>query len=334
MKGGSPSKTVGKLILSKLGQTEGRMLLIVVALIVFLSIVSPYFATVDNLKIVAIGIGEDAILVVGMTFLMISGVFDLSIGATLAFAGVCAAKMVLANVPLGLAFSIAVLLGAAIGTGLGFIVALGKVNALIASLGMAYAVNGLTLAVTQGFPVSMMPENYTSLGQGNLMGIPNTVIFMILIICLGGWSLRYFSPLRAVYYLGGNEEAARLAGIPTKTLRVALFSIMGLLASLAGILVSSRLASAGVVFGTGTELRIIAATVIGGVSLKGGKGSIAGALLGLLFLAMINNTLILLSVQIYYQSLITGLMLIAAVLVDQLQDSMSLFSKRSRDRST
>jgi ribose transport system permease protein len=300
------------------------MFAIVVATAMILTVSSRYFATVGNIRILAIGIAEDSLLMIGMTLLLISGVFDLSISATLAFAGVCSAKLVLAGTPLMFAFLVAVLVGTAIGFVLGILVAKCKVNALIASLGMQYVVKGLTLAITKGFPVSMMPENYTRFGQGNMMKIPNSVIIMFALLIVSSLLLHKFVWLRSVYYLGGNEDAAKLAGFPTERMRIALFTIMGTLASFAGIIMSSRLASAGVTFGTGAEMRVIAACVIGGVSLNGGKGTILGAFLGLLFLALINDALILLNVEIYYQSLITGIILVVAVLLDSFQNRVMI----------
>jgi len=312
----------GRVLKSVIASAEGRMILIVSGLILYMSFASPYFFTVDNFISLAVSLAEDSLLVVGMALLMISGVFDLSIGATLAFAGVCAAKLVLAGVPPYLAFAIAIGAGGCIGCIIGIIVAYIRVNALIASLGMSFVIKGLTLAVTQGFPVSMMPQEYSALGQGEILGVPKSIVIMVVVVATAALIMKFYAPARAIYYLGGNETAARLAGLPTQRLRVLLFTIMGVLAAAAGVIISSRLASAGVTFGVGTELKIIAATVIGGISLQGGKGNVLGAILGLLFLALVNNALILLGVSIYYQSLILGLILIAAVILDRLQDRL------------
>jgi ribose transport system permease protein len=301
------------------GETEGRLLLLNLAMIAYLIWSSPYFLTLGNLRVLMQGLAEDALMVAGMTVLIVSGVFDLSIGAVLAFAGVTAAKLTLMGSPPAAAFVAALLSGAAFGLVNGALVTIGRVNALIATLGMAFVVRGLIYVLTEGFPISSMGASYAAFGQGSLGGIPNSIILMVVVLVVGDFLLRRTAAGRSVYYLGGNEEAARLSGFRVIRLRLALFMLMGLLAALAGVVVSSRLASAGPSFGNGSELRVIAAAVIGGASLQGGRGTIRGAFLGLLLMALITNTLILTSVSIYLQSLVTGLLLIVAMLLDSLQ---------------
>jgi ribose transport system permease protein len=311
----SLARRAGELLV---GQTEGRLILLNVALGAYLTWSSPYFLTLANLKVVMQGLAEDALLVAGMTILIISGVFDLSVGAVLAFAGVIAAKLTLAGWPPALAFVAAVAAGAAVGVVNGLLITVGRINALIATLGMAFVVRGLIYVITQGFPVSAMDANYSSFGQGAWLGIPNSIVLMIVVLVVADFLLRRSEPGRAIYYLGGNEQAARLAGFNVVRTRVILFGLMGALAALAGVVVSSRLASAGPSIGVGAELRAIAAAVIGGASLSGGRGSIRGAFLGLLLMALITNALILTGVSIYLQSLVTGALLILAMLLDSL----------------
>lgn len=301
-----------------LGQTEGRLILLNLALCAYLTWSSPYFLTLANLKVVMQGLAEDALLVAGMTILIISGVFDLSVGAILGFAGVIAAKLTLAGWPPLAAFGVAILAGGAVGVANGLLITVGRVNALIATLGMAFIVRGLIYVITQGFPVSAMNSDYSFFGQGAYLGIPNSIVLMIVVLLIADFLLRRSAPGRAIYYLGGNEMAARLAGFNVTRTRVILFAIMGGLAALAGVVVSSRLASAGPSFGVGAELRAVAAAVIGGASLLGGKGTIRGAFLGLLLMALITNALILTGVSIYLQSLVTGALLILAMLLDSL----------------
>lgn len=309
--------------------TVGRLGVIILALSIYLVLSSPYFLTIDNARVLALGLSEDALMVVGMTVLIISGAFDLSIGAIVALTGVVAAKLVLGGVPVPLAFGLGILAGGGIGVLNGLLVAFGDLDALIATLGMSFVVRGLTLVITRGFPISQMADSYSDFGQGTILGVPNTILLMVVVVVISAALMRFSSLGRTVYYLGGNEEAAHLAGFSTKRIRIAVFAVMGLLTGLAGVAISSRLASAGPSFGVGTELRVIAAVVIGGASLKGGRGSIAGAMLGLLLMALITNVLILTGVSIYYQSLVTGIILLIAMLLDRFQNRLLAARRRT-----
>ena len=281
-----------------------------------LTLASPYFLNADNLTAVAIGFATDAIIAVAMTMILITGGFDLSVGAVLAFGGMVAALCLQAGWNMWVSILCALASGALIGAVNGLIITRIKVNPLITTLGMLSIVNSLTLVISGGYPLSSFPKAFLFIGQGFLFGIPFSVLIMIVLILVGDVLLRNTRALRLLYYVGSNENAAMLSGIPVRLVRFWVYVFGGFMAALAGIIATSRLSSAFPLAGSGTELRVISACVIGGASLAGGEGTILGSLLGVLLMGLISNGLVLLNVSTYWQGIVSGTILIAAVTFD------------------
>ncbi|MCF1711146.1 ABC transporter permease [Tabrizicola sp. J26] len=300
---------------------EAALLAMIVVLVVAMSFASPYFLSVANFQAVIAGMVPTAIIVVGMTILLVSGSFDLSVGSVMALASTVVALLLLSGVSIPLAILGACAIGLAIGAVNGLIVTVLKVNPLIATLGTMLMARGAALVFTEGFSLSSLPQGFAMFGKAQILGLPLMAWIMLLIVLLGDLGLRRTRYLRQVYFIGGNERAAALSGIPVSRVRVVCFMLSGLLAAFAGILLASRLMSGTPTAGNALELQALAAAVIGGASLRGGEGTVLGAFLGVVFVALISNAMTMLAVSIYWQMVVTGLVLIVAVAVDMLTRS-------------
>lgn len=295
---------------------EFAMLLVLVVFVIVMSILSPIFVTRGNVEAILLGLSVEGIIAIGMVIVLISGGFDLSVGSTLAFAGVVTGLALTA----GIAAPVSILFGllASLGVGLvnGLLIAKMKINPFIATLGMLITIRGLLLVLASGRAVLNLPDSFTVIGQGRLFGLQYPIYVMLVLVILGDLLLRHSRFLRQNYYLGGNRRAAWLSGINVDLVIIVDYGIAALLAGIAGLLITARLGSSSLTVGTGTELRVITAAILGGASLSGGEGSVLGAFLGALFMGVLANALNLLGVDVYWQNLITGLILIVAVVVD------------------
>jgi ribose/xylose/arabinose/galactoside ABC-type transport system permease subunit/ABC-type sugar transport system substrate-binding protein len=276
------------------------------------------FLTGENLRAILTGIAPDGLIAIGMTFVIITGGFDLSVGSTLALGGYVSSVALLAGYSTPAAVALGILSGAIVGFINGFIITKIKVNPLVTTLGTMTIVRGLVLVQTQGAVVTGFPQSFRQIGEGAFLGIFYPVIIFLVLLVIADLLLRNSRFLRQIYYVGGNEEAARLSGINVDRVRMVMYVITGMLAALAGVLTTAKNGSASPIAGIGTELRVIAAVVIGGASLAGGIGTILGTFLGLLLTGMIANGLGFMRVSFYAEGIITGLILIVAVMIDQL----------------
>lgn len=309
----------GKTLLIRIA-TERQYLLIVliVALVAVMTILEPTtFPRPANAAVVLLDTAQTGILACGMMVLLIAGMFDLSIGGILAFSGIIAG---LAAKYLGVPPIVAFLIGCAWGTLLGaingFLVTKFKINALIATLATASIYRG-GLQLVSGAGVTNIGNGYTVFGQTKIMGIYSPFWFMAVIVLLFAFLVgrtRYF---RQAYYIGGNARAAKLSGINVDRTVLSFFVIMGLLSGLAGALLASRLNTAVVLAGQGVELKVITAVVLGGASLAGGVGSILGAFLGVLFMALLQNAMIVAGISPFWQLIVVGIVLLISVGLDQ-----------------
>jgi len=299
---------------------ELSILVIIIVFSIILRFLTPYFLTYDNLKTVAIGLSADGIIAIGMTIALISGGFDLSVGSVMALSGVTTATLYAGGLNIWLAVLIGLLISALCGLVNGYFIGKVGLNPFITTLGMMGIARGIAYIITEGAYISLYDVSniFLSLGGGNIFSIPYIVLIFIIIAYFADFLLRKSSPLRKVFYTGSNEEAAILSGINTKKVKLYVFVFTALLAGIAGILTLSRFQVATPTAGTGAELRVISAAVIGGASLKGGEGSIFGAVLGVILLNIINNALILLNISVYSQELVNGVVLISAVTLDYL----------------
>jgi ribose transport system permease protein len=297
---------------------ELAMIVILAGSIAAMTELSPNFLTSGNLRSVLIGMVPGGIIAIGMAVLLASGGFDLSVAAVMALCGTIAAWLLVHGAGVVGSILLTLALGLAIGAANGAIVTFLRVNPLVATLGTLSVARGLALVITEGYNISDLPTSFTKLGEGNHLGLPWMVWIMFGLVVAGDVALRRTRFLRQVYYIGGNERAARLSGIRVDALRVFTYMLSGTLSALAGVLLAARLSTAVPTAGEGLELTVIAAAVIGGASLAGGEGTVLGAVLGVAFLALISNALTLLEVSIFWQEVVTGVILVAAVSLDML----------------
>ena len=306
--------------LSKEWLIEQKSLIALLFLVVVVSFLNPHFFTFGNLMNILRQTSVNAIIAVGMTLVILTAGIDLSVGSVLALSGAFAASLIALEVPVIVAVPVALLAGAALGAVSGVIIAKGKVQAFIATLVTMTLLRGVTMVYTDGRPISTgftdTADAFAWFGTGYLLGIPVPVWLMVLVFAVAWYLLNHTRFGRYVYALGGNESATRLSGINVDRVKIGVYAICGLLAALAGIIVTSRLSSAQPTAGMGYELDAIAAVVLGGTSLMGGKGKIMGTLIGALIIGFLNNALNLLDVSSYYQMIAKAVVILLAVLVD------------------
>ena len=277
---------------------------------------TPHFLTVSNLLNVAEQATIIAIVAAGMTFVIITGGIDLSVGSVLAFAGVVMASALQRGLPLPLALAIGLGVGLLCGTVNGLLITVGRLPPFIATLGMMSVARGTALMFTEGRPISGFSGDFRSLATGEVLHVPVPVIIMVGVYALAHFVLRRTKLGRYAYAIGGNEEAALLSGINVKLYKTMVYALAGMLSGLAAVLLTARLNSAQPIAGMMYELDAIAATVIGGTSLLGGEGAVTGTLIGALIMAVLRNGLNLLGVSSFIQQIVIGSVIIVAVLID------------------
>ncbi|MDK2690200.1 ribose ABC transporter permease [Vibrio vulnificus] len=316
----SKSNETKRTWISKEWLIEQKSLIALLFLIVVVSFLNPNFFTVDNILNILRQTSVNAIIAVGMTLVILTAGIDLSVGSVLALCGAFAASLVAMEVLVLIAVPTALLAGATLGAISGIIIAKGKVQAFIATLVTMTLLRGVTMVYTDGRPISTgftdTADAFAWFGTGYALGIPVPVWLMVVVFAAAWYLLNHTRFGRYVYALGGNESATRLSGINVDKVKIGVYAICGLLAALAGIIVTSRLSSAQPTAGMGYELDAIAAVVLGGTSLMGGKGRIMGTLIGALIIGFLNNALNLLDVSSYYQMIAKAAVILLAVMVD------------------
>jgi ribose transport system permease protein len=289
---------------------------LLVLLIVF-TIANPNFLTADNLLNVVRQVSLIGIAAVGMTFVMIAGGIDLSIGGLL---GLCAVVSAFAMVdlawPVWAAVAIALGIALASGWSVGMIVTRIGVPGLIVTLAYYIALRGIAFTITQGQTISGLPESFAFLGQGYFLAVPVPVWIMAITFIVGHLVLTRTTFGMRCYAVGGSKEAARLSGINVKRIEMSVYIISGVLTGVAAMVMLSRLNSANANLGTGFELDVITAVILGGVSFAGGVGRIRGALVGVLILGVLSNGMILIGLSPYFQAIVKGAVLLLAVSLD------------------
>ena len=290
--------------------------LFVISLVLFAA--RPGFLTVPNLVNLVRQISISGILAVGVTFVLLTGGVDLSLGSLVALTGVVAASFAHTG---EVSPAVPVLMGALTGAGCGalngLVITRGRVAPFIATLGMMTAARGLALVISGGRPVSNLPRDFTVIGSGDVLGIPIPVVAFLAVALASAVFLRNFRLGRYIYAVGGNGDAARSSGVRVVAVKMFAYIVCGVLAGLAGTILAARITTGQPNAGIGYELDAIAAAVIGGTSLSGGSGSIVGTVLGVLLIGLINNGLDLLNVQSYYQQVVKGIIIVGAVWMDR-----------------
>ncbi|KDR95127.1 ribose transport system permease protein [Peptoclostridium litorale DSM 5388] len=296
----------------------------IIGLLIFTIIISflnPRFLTWPNMLNVFRQTSINSVIAAGMTFVILTGGIDLSVGSILAFTGAICASLLSADVNIIAVVAITLFVGAVSGMCSGVVISKGKVQPFIATLATMTILRGATLVFTKGKPITFTGakgyEAFSSIGAGYFMKIPVPIYIMIIVFALGFYLLTQTRLGRYVYALGGNEEASRLSGLNTDKIKIYVYAISGLMAALAGIIITARLSSAQPTAGTGYELDAIAAVVLGGTSLTGGAGSIMGTVIGALIIGILGNALNLMDVSSYYQMMIKGMVILVAVLIDK-----------------
>ena len=288
------------------------------ALCLLLTALTPYFLTVSNLLNVMEQTSINAVIAVGMTFVILSGGIDLSVGSLVALSGVVMASALQAGAPIPVALLAGLLTGALCGLVNGGLVTLGRLPPFIATLGMMSVARGAALLLTDGRPVSGFEAGFRSLATGRVVGVPVPVLVTLAVYVLAHLVLTRTRFGRYVYAIGGNEEATRLSGVPVRFHKTMVYALSGLVSALAAAVLTARLNSAQPIAGMMYELDAIAATVIGGTSLLGGQGRVSGTLIGALIMGVLRNGLNLLGISSFLQQVVIGLVIVGAVLLDSL----------------
>lgn len=287
------------------------------AICLTLNFISPQFLTLSNWTIIFTQVSINALLAFGVTFVIITGGIDLSIGSVLAFSGVVAALLARQdNYPVIVPVLGGLLVGLLFGALNGFLITKSKIAPFIVTLGIMTIGRGLALIISKGRPISNLSDSFNFIGGGDILGIPFPIIVLFVVFLICSVVLRKTIFGRYVYAVGGNEQASWASGINVNQVKIAVYSLCGLLAGLAGILLTSRITTGQPNAGASFELDAIAAAVIGGSSTSGGVGSIQGTLFGVILIGVLNNGLDLLNVSSYYQQVVMGVIIIGAVLLD------------------
>jgi ribose transport system permease protein len=300
----------------------GILIAFILEIVIFWQM-SPFFLTADNLLNVSLQASINAIIAAGMTFVILTAGIDLSVGSIVALAGVIATSALKISLPFPVALLLAVgaasLFGAFSGAAAGVFVTRYRITPFIITLALMTIWRGLVFVYTEGRPVWELPAGFAFLGAGRLLGIPVPTWVMIFVYAVSYVVLTRTRFGRYVFAVGGNLEAARLAGIRTKLVLISVYTISGLLSAVSGILLASRMNSGQPNAGLSYELDAIAAVVVGGTSLFGGRGSILGTFIGAMLIAVLRNGLNLLNVSSYLQQVIVGLVILFATMLDQMK---------------
>ena len=293
--------------------------------------INPVFLSSINIGNILRSTGFTLISAFGMTLVLISGGIDLSVGSVLGLGGmIVGICMVNFGLPIWLSILITLVVGLIVGAVNGWTIIKFKIPPMIMTLGMMYMARGIVYTRTKGLPIYPMPDKFQEIEQVNFLGLPKIVPICIFLCIIFYILLNSTTFGRSVYAVGGNIETAKLSGINTNKVILLVYMINGMMATLTGIMMTSRLGSAQPSAGTGNEMNVIAACIIGGTSTFGGRGTILGTAIGALFMSMLSNSMTLLKIDVYYQNLAIGAVLVIAVILDQYKRSLAESGKKSK----
>jgi ribose/xylose/arabinose/galactoside ABC-type transport system permease subunit len=308
---------MGRRLRALAGRPEVGILLVILVLVAYMTIRFDRFLSVDNLMNIARNYSDIAIGAVGMTLVLIIGGIDLSVASVMALGGLVASiAMVWWGLPVPIAILLGVLAGALVGLVNGILIQRVRLAPFIATLGMLGIARGIVVGTTSGMGVSGLPADFTAIGQGYIGPVPIPVIALVIVAVVVALFLGYHVWGTYIFSIGGNETAAILTGLPVARVKIFVYVLCSALAALAGVLVVSRVGVSLPGQSLGYELQVIAAAVIGGVSLQGGRGTILGAVLGALLIGLIQNILVFERVPPYWQTAFTGGIIVLAAIVD------------------
>ena len=294
-----------------------RSVLILLVICVFATILSPSFLSVTNLFNVFKQITVAGIVGCGMTFVILTGGIDLSVGSILGLSGVLASGVLASTGNTAAAVAVSLIVGVACGAVNGFFVSVCGIPPFISTLGMMTLLRGVILVYTKGSPIPIKVDSYKFFGKGSIAGIPVPVIILIVVFLLAHYILTQTTYGRSVYAVGGNREAARLSGIRVKTSEFLVYTLNGLMCGMAGLILTARLGSAQSTSGTGIEMDAIAAVILGGTSLSGGVGFVLPTVVGAMIMGIIDNILTLMNVNPHATNIVKGAVILIAVLGDK-----------------
>ena len=295
----------------------------VIALIILMAvitIINSSFLTANNLLNLLLQVTSNALIAFGMTFVILTGGIDLSVGSILALSSALTAGLLGSGMPVTLAILISLIMGCILGMMNGLLISYGKLAPFIVTLATMTIFRGATLVYTNGNPITKGLSDtflFQFLGQGYIVGIPFPVIIMFIVFIVLYVLLHKTSFGKSVYAIGGNEKAAYISGVKLNKVKIIIYSISGIMASISGLIITSRLSSAQPTAGASYEMDAIAAVVLGGTSLSGGKGRILGTLIGALIIGVLNNGLNIIGVSAFWQQVVKGVVILIAVLIDR-----------------
>lgn len=295
----------------------------VIALIILMAvitIINSNFLTANNLLNLLLQVTSNALIAFGMTFVILTGGIDLSVGSILALSSALTAGLLGSGIPVTLAILISLILGCILGMVNGLLISYGKLAPFIVTLATMTIFRGATLVYTNGNPITKGLSDtflFQFLGQGYIVGIPFPVIIMFIVFIVLYVLLHKTAFGKSVYAIGGNEKAAYISGVKLNKVKIIIYSISGIMASISGLIITSRLSSAQPTAGASYEMDAIAAVVLGGTSLSGGKGRILGTLIGALIIGVLNNGLNIIGVSAFWQQVVKGVVILIAVLIDR-----------------
>lgn len=295
----------------------------VIALIILMAvitIINSNFLTANNLLNLLLQVTSNALIAFGMTFVILTGGIDLSVGSILALSSALTAGLFGSGMPVTLAILISLILGCILGMMNGLLISYGKLAPFIVTLATMTIFRGATLVYTNGNPITKGLSDtflFQFLGQGYIVGIPFPVIIMFIVFIVLYVLLHKTAFGKSVYAIGGNEKAAYISGVKLNKVKIIIYSISGIMASISGLIITSRLSSAQPTAGASYEMDAIAAVVLGGTSLSGGKGRILGTLIGALIIGVLNNGLNIIGVSAFWQQVVKGVVILIAVLIDR-----------------
>lgn len=296
---------------------ESGVLLAIIIFVIIIASVNNVFIAPENLINVFRSTGFTLITTIGMTFILIAGGLDLSVGSVYALGGTVCAKCLVSGMSIPMAIALGLLTGLLVGAINGLIIVKINIPPLIVTLGMMYVARGIVYVLTEGVPVYPLPSAFKAIEQTNLFGfLPTVVLLAVTLATIASIILKKTPFGRSVYAVGGNTDAARISGININKIKLAVYTITSGLAALTGIMMTSRLGSAQASAGTGYEMTVIAAVIIGGTSTYAGVGTIFGSILGALFMEILSNSLTLMRISVYWQNIVIGTILVLAVAID------------------
>lgn len=287
-------------------------------MVILMTLFVPGFMTGANIETTFIGLATDGIIAIGMTIVLVLGGIDLSVGSIIALSSVITGILITQGINAWIAVIVALICSAFLGWVDGAFITKIGLFPFIATLAMMEMARGLAYIFTKGSPISLgtVSKSFSAIGQGSFLHIPVPVLILFILVIVVDYLMRNSSKMREIYYAGSNEKAANMSGINVNKVKICVYTLSGLLAGLAGVITVARFGVATPTAGDFAETRAIAGAVIGGASFTGGEGTVFGALLGIILVALVNNALVLLNVSVYWQQLVSGIVLLLAVVAD------------------